>query len=149
MAEQIEIHARESPYTAQMKRMDVLTVLMLAYGASSLLHFIHNAQFVRDYPNFRDTVTALQVYGVWLLIAATGVAGYLLMRFGWRVLGLIVTGVYAGFGFNGLLHYKLAPMSAHSFAMNSTILTEVVLATVLLCAVLVNLARNPKSASNE
>jgi len=149
MAEQIEIHARESLYTAQMKRMDVLTVLMLAYGASSLLHFIHNAQFVRDYPNFPDTITALQVYGVWLLIAATGVAGYLLMRFGLRVPGLLVTAVYAGFGFNGLLNYKLAPMSAHSFAMNSTILTEVTLAALLLCVVIVNLARHMRSAANE
>ena len=122
-----------------MKRMDVLTVLMLAYGASSLLHFIHNAQFARDYPNFPDTITALQVYGVWLLIAATGVAGSLLMRFGPRVAGLLVTAVYAGFGFNGLLHYRLAPMSAHSFAMNSTILTEVALAAALLCVVIVNL----------
>src|SRR6476620_10584430 len=101
-----------------MKRMDVLTGLMLAYGAASLLHFIHNAQFAGDYPNFPDTITALQVYGVWLFIAVTGIAGYLLMRFGLRVVGLIVTGVYAGFGFNGLLHYKLAPMSAHSLAMN-------------------------------
>ena len=63
-----------------MKRMDLLTTLMLAYGAASLLHFIHNAQFARDYPNFPDTITALQVYGVWLIVAATGLAGYLLMR---------------------------------------------------------------------
>ena len=131
-----------------MKRMDVLTTLMLAYGAASLLHFIHNAQFVRDYPNFPDTVTALQVYGVWLIVAATGLAGYLLMRLGQRVVGLVVTGVYAGFGFNGLLHYKLAPMSAHSFAMNSTILTEVVLAAVLLCVVIANLARHVRSAAH-
>jgi hypothetical protein len=162
-----------------MKRMDVLTVLMLAYGAASLLHFVHNAQFASEYPNFPDSITALQVYGAWLVVAATGVVGYLLMRVGlvrvglvrvgltrlgltrvdsmrvggihagpmtastprarWRVLGLIVTAIYAGFGFDGLLHYRLAPMSAHSLAMNATILTEVALAAALLCAVIVQL----------
>jgi hypothetical protein len=124
-----------------MKRRDGLTALMLAYGAASLLHFIHNARFARDYPNFPDKITALQVYGVWLVVAATGVAGYLLMRFGQRVTGLVVTGVYAGFGFNGLLHYRLAPLSAHSLAMNVTILTEVALAFLLVCAVVVALMR--------
>ena len=131
-----------------MKRVDGLTALMLAYGAASLLHFIHNAQFARDYPNFPDTITALQVYGVWLVVGATGVAGYLLMRFGLRVAGLAVTAVYAGFGFNGLLHYSLAPMSAHSLAMNATILTEVALAAVLICAVSANLMRYLKHATH-
>jgi hypothetical protein len=144
MAEEIEVHV----YTAVMKRVDALTALMLAYGAASLLHFIHNAQFARDYPNFPDTITALQVYGVWLVIAATGVAGYLLMRLGWKVLGLVVTAVYAGFGFNGLLHYSLAPMSAHSLAMNGTILTEVALAAALICAVFANLARHLKRTTH-
>jgi uncharacterized membrane protein len=119
--------------------MKRITVLMLAYGAASLLHFIHNAQFAQEYPNFPDTISALQVYGAWLVVGATGLAGYLLMRFGHRVLGLIVTAVYAGLGFDGLLHYTLAPMSAHSFAMNFTILTEVALAALLECAVLLNL----------
>ena len=121
--------------------MKRITVLMLAYGAASLLHFIHNAQFAQEYPNFPDTISALQVYGAWLVVGATGLAGYLLMRFGHRVTGLIVTAVYAGLGFDGLLHYTLAPMSAHSFAMNFTILTEVALAALLECAVLVDLIR--------
>jgi hypothetical protein len=144
MAEQIEIHE----YTEHMKRVDGLTALILAYGAASLLHFIHNAQFARDYPNFPDWIGALQVYGVWLIVAATGVGGYFLMRFGSRVPGLIVTALYAGFGFNGLLHYSLAPMSAHTLAMNATILTEVALAAVLLCAVSANLVRHLKTATH-
>jgi uncharacterized membrane protein len=131
-----------------MKRLNGLTALMLAYGAASLLHFIHNAQFARDYPNFPATITALQVYGVWLIVAATGVAGYVLMRFGLRVPGLVVTAVYAGFGFNGLLHYRLAPMSAHSLAMNVTILIEVALAFLLVCAVVASLARGAKDAAH-
>jgi hypothetical protein len=124
-----------------MKRINTLTVLMLAYGAASLLHFIHNAQFAQDYPNFPDTISGLQVYGAWLVVGSTGLAGYLLMRFGQRLPGLAVTAVYAGLGFDGLLHYTLAPMSAHSFAMNFTILTEVALAALLECAVLMNLLR--------
>jgi hypothetical protein len=74
-------------------------------------------------------------------VAATGVAGYLLMRFGQRVMGLVVTCVFAGLGFNGLLHYRLAPLSAHSLAMNVTILTEVALAFLLVCAVVAALMR--------
>src|SRR6185503_8876839 len=129
------------PYTPAMKRIQTLTVLMLAYGAASLLHFVHNAQFAQDYPNFPDTISSLQVYGAWLVVGATGLAGYLLMRFGYRVIGLAVAAAYAGLGFDGLLPYPLAPLSAHSFAMNSTILPEVALAAVLECAVLVNLVR--------
>ena len=125
-----------------MKRLDVLTTLMLAYGAASLLHFIHNAQFAQDYPNFPDTISALQVYVAWLVVGATGLAGYLLTRFGQRILGLVATAVYAGFGFDGLLHYTLAPMSAHSLAMNATILTEVALAALLMAVVVLNLVRH-------
>jgi uncharacterized membrane protein len=124
-----------------MKRIDALTALMLAYGAASLLHFIHNAQFAQDYPNFPDTITALQVYGAWLIVGAIGLAGYLLMRFGFRIAGLLATALYAALGFDGLLHYKLAPIGAHSFAMKFTILTEVALAALLEGAVLLRMLR--------
>jgi hypothetical protein len=48
-------------------------------------------------------------------------------------------------GFDGLLHYTLAPISAHNVTMNVTILTEVTLAAVLMCAVIVRFGRLRKS----
>jgi len=109
-----------------------LLILMLVYGAASLLHFVHNAEFLADYPNMPGWLTRAQVYGVWLGVAVTGVVGYFLIRFGFELLGLMVIAVYAVLGFAGLDHYTLAPVSAHSAAMNATIWLEVVAAAVLL-----------------
>jgi hypothetical protein len=44
--------------------------------------------------------------------------------------------LYAALGFDGLLHYTLAPLSAHSWGMNATIWFEVLAATALCAAVL-------------
>ena len=109
-----------------------LLILMLVYGAASLLHFVHNAEFLADYPNMPGWLTRAQVYGVWLGVAVTGVVGYFLIRFGFELLGLMVIAVYAVLGFAGLDHYTLAPVSAHSAAMNATIWLEVAAAAVLL-----------------
>ena len=109
-----------------------LLILMLVYGAASLLHFVHNAEFLADYPNMPGWLTRAQVYGVWLGVAVTGVVGYFLIRFGFELLGLMVIAVYAVLGFAGLDHYTLAPVSAHSTAMNATIWLEVAAAAVLL-----------------
>ena len=62
-----------------------LLFLLLAYGAASLLHFAHNAEFLADYPNMPAWLTRAQVYGVWLAITALGLAGCHLMRIGYRI----------------------------------------------------------------
>jgi hypothetical protein len=51
------------------------------------------------------------------------------------VAGLALIAIYAILGFGGLDHYAVAPMSAHSMAMNVTILGEAVAASVLLLVV--------------
>jgi hypothetical protein len=109
-----------------------LPVLMILYGAASLFHFVHNATYVQDYPNLPAWITPVGVYVSWCVIAAVGVVGYWLYRKVSRGLGLVVIAIYALFGFDGLGHYALAPMGAHTFAMNASILTEVVAAAVLL-----------------
>ena len=109
-----------------------LVLLLLGYGAASLLHFVHNAEFLAEYPNMPTWLTRAQVYGVWLGITAIGLAGCLLMRFGHRFAGLGVIAVYAAFGFDALAHYARAPLSAHTMAMNATIWLEVLAATLLL-----------------
>src|SRR5262245_44336299 len=105
---------------------------MIAYGAASLLHFTHNAVFLRDYPNLPQWLTAGGVWAVWCGVTAIGALGYILYRRVSRVAGLIIIAVYALLGFGGLDHYIVAPVSAHSVAMNSTIVAEAVGAAVLL-----------------
>ena len=118
-----------------------LPVLMVLYGAASLFHFVHNATYIQAYPNLPAWITPVGVYVLWCVTAAIGVVGYWLYRSVSRRLGLVVIAVYALFGIDGLDHYMLAPMAAHTFAMNASILTEVTAAALLLvyvasCAVL-------------
>src|SRR5208337_4071667 len=109
-----------------------LLPVMLVYGAASLLHFVHNAVYLRDYPNLPAWLTAGGVIAAWLLVAAVGVLGYLLYSRISRVAGLIVIAAYAVLGFGGLDHYTVAPVAAHTAAMNLTILLEAATAAVLL-----------------
>lgn len=113
-----------------------MLVLLLAYGAASLLHFAHNAEFLAEYPNMPAWLTRAQVYGVWLGITAIGLFGALLVRSGYRIAGLAVIAVYAAIGFDGLAHYTRAPLSAHTAMMNATIWLEAIAAALLLAAVL-------------
>ncbi|MEP7261423.1 MAG: hypothetical protein ABI669_09490 [Usitatibacter sp.] len=108
---------------------------LLLYAAASLIHFIHNAEFLGDYPRLPSTWTRAGVYSVWLLMTLVGVAGWLLVKRGSQLPGLAVLAVYAGFGLDSLGHYILAPMSAHSAGMNSTILFEVTAAALVLVEV--------------
>jgi hypothetical protein len=125
-----------------MKTADsTLTTLMLVYGGASLLHFVHNAVYLQEYPNLPAWLTSGVVLGAWLLVAASGIAGYLLYRKGsardsrsraLQLAGLAVIAVYATFGLDGLDHYTRAPFAAHTFMMNLTILLEASSAGVLL-----------------
>jgi hypothetical protein len=115
-----------------MSRARTLPLLMLVYGAASLLHFVHNAVYIQSYPNLPRWITPLGVYASWCGIAAVGAFGYWLFRRISQAIGLLVIAVYALLGFGGLDHYVVAPMGAHSIAMNATILAEVAAASVLL-----------------
>jgi hypothetical protein len=112
--------------------LKTLPVLMVLYGACSLFHFVHNATYIQDYPNLPAWITPVGVYVSWCVIAAVGVVGYWLYRSVSGGAGLFVIALYALFGFGGLDHYTLAPMGAHTLAMNASILAEVVAATLLL-----------------
>jgi hypothetical protein len=110
----------------------VLEVLLLLYVAASLLHFTHNAEFVRAYPNLPAWITRSSVYLTWLAITAVGLLGYLLHRYGPRAVGFALLCIYAAVGLDGLLHYTRAPFHAHSHGMNFTIWFEVGVASILL-----------------
>jgi ribosomal protein S18 acetylase RimI-like enzyme len=109
-----------------------LTGVLLGYGAATLLHFAHNAQYLADYPNLPSSWTRGDVYGAWCGLTAFGVAGYVLYRRGRERLGLGWLAAYALSGFGGLLHYTRAPLAHHSAMMNLTILGEAVAALLLL-----------------
>jgi hypothetical protein len=108
---------------------------MIVYGAASFAHFSHNAVYISAYPNLPAWLTPVGVYVSWLVIAGIGAFGYWLYRRGSRVVGLAVIGIYALLGFGGLDHYAMAPLSAHSMAMNATILGEVIAGSVLLIVI--------------
>jgi len=109
--------------------------LLLLYCGASLLHFIHNAEYVADYPNLPAWITRTSIYLVWLATFAVGLCGYMLYRGRHAFPGLVLLAVYAILGLDGLLHYSRAQMSAHTSGMNATIWFEVVTAGFALCAV--------------
>ena len=114
---------------------------MLAYCAGSLLHFLHNAVFLHEYPNLPGWLSSARVYAAWCGVTAVGLVGYWLHRAGYRMAGLMIIAVYATLGFGGLDHYALAPVSAHSFTMNLTIGVEALAAAALLIAACVRAGR--------
>jgi hypothetical protein len=116
-------------------RLDLLLVFVILYGAASLVHHVHNAVYLDAYPGLPASLTAARVVLAWSGETAIGLLGYLLSRRGRGFAGFSLLGIYAGLGLYGLLHYRLAPMSAHTVAMNATIWLEVGSAMVLLIAV--------------
>jgi len=109
-----------------------LLVLLVLYGAASFVHFVHNAEFLADYPNMPASWSRTDVYGAWFAMTAIGLIGLLLVVRGLRIAGLLFVVAYAGFGLDSLGHYVLAPMAAHTAAMNATIIAEVTTAAMLL-----------------
>lgn len=108
-----------------------LLSLVLVHAAASLVHFVHNAAYLADYPNMPAWISPAGIYGVWLAEAAVGALGVLFMLRG-RSTGLVLIALYAVLGFAGLDHYTLAPISAHTLAMNATIWLETATAILLL-----------------
>jgi len=127
--------------TLNRTQIATVTALTLLYGVASLVHFAHNAEFLMDHPNLPSWLTRVQVYVVWLGITALGVLGYVLLRAGRVVAGLLLLAAYAALGLDGLLHYGRAPLAAHTLAMNATIWFEVLAAAALLVVVGVLAAR--------
>jgi len=111
-----------------------VVLLVLVHAAASLLHFLHNAAYLADYPNMPAWISPLGIYGAWCAEAALGALGVLLLFRGRRS-GFVLIAIYAVLGFGGLDHYTLAPMSAHTLAMNATIWLETATGLVLLAFV--------------
>jgi hypothetical protein len=106
--------------------------VLVIFGAASLVHFIHNAELIRDYPGLPLSWTRSGVYLAWLGMTAVGVCGWRLLSDGREVAGLLVLEGYALLGLDSLGHYAVAPFSAHTPMMNVTILTEAASAAFVL-----------------
>jgi hypothetical protein len=111
------------------------------YGVASLVHFWHNAEFIAEYPNLPASWSGVHVYVAWIVMTLIGVIGWLAVSRGFVLAGLLVLAAYAALGLDSLGHYVLAPLSAHTFAMNSTILVEVTAAGLVLVEIARQLAR--------
>jgi hypothetical protein len=117
-----------------------LLILLLLYGAASFIHFVHNAEFLADYPNLPASWSRTGVYFAWIGLTIVGVAGWIFLVRGYQLAGLFFLLVYAALGLDSLGHYVLAPLSDHTPAMNSTILFEVTAAVLVLIEVMKQLA---------
>jgi hypothetical protein len=116
-------------------RHRTLLVLLLVYAAASLVHFVHNAELIKDYPGLPPSWTRGGVYVAWFGLTAIAVCGWRLVSRGHEGVGLLLLAGYALLGLDSLGHYLAAPFSAHTATMNATILFEVVAAALVLVQV--------------
>jgi uncharacterized membrane protein YphA (DoxX/SURF4 family) len=105
----------------------LLLVCLLACIAATLIHHVHNAEHLHDYPNLPQWLSRAGVYAAWLIATAIGLIGYRL-----RHRALLI--LYACYCLDGLAHYALAPISAHTTMMNVTIWLEAAAGAALLIA---------------
>jgi hypothetical protein len=134
--------SRERAMAFERAWVKALGVLLFAYAGASLVHHVHNAEFLADYPNMPAWITRPAVYAAWLCETMLGVAGYLILRRGHLAAGLGLIAVYAALGFDAFAHYALAPAAAHTAAMNATIWLEAAAAALVFVGI-VALARRP------
>lgn len=121
--------------------------LLIICAAASLLHFVHNAEYLAQYPNLPSSWSRADIYIAWCCITTLGVVGYLLYLHGNRAAGLTFLASYAVLGFGGLLHYTRAALTHHSSMMNVTIWTESVGAALLLMNVAIVAAQGGSHGS--
>jgi hypothetical protein len=117
-------------------RPDGLLIALLASALANLLHHAHNAEFLDQYPNMPAWLSPMGVYAAWALATTVGAIGYGLLRGGYRLAGIALLVLFAGYGLDGLVHYALAPAAAHAPAMNLTIWLEAAAACALLTVLL-------------
>lgn len=113
----------------------LLFLLLAVYAMASLVHFVHNAEFLSDYPGLPTSWSRGGVYLAWIGMTAIGALGALLVYRRRDSIGLILLAVYAALGLDSLGHYVVAPLSSHTAMMNTTILLEVGAAALVLFAI--------------
>lgn len=130
----------------------LLFALTALYVAASLIHFIHNAEFLGDYPGLPASWSRADIYFAWMGMTVVGGVGTLLIHRGRELLGLLLLAIYAVLGLDSLGHYVAAPLSAHTAMMNTTILAEVSAAGLVLLEVarrLYSMGARASASANE
>jgi hypothetical protein len=122
-----------------------LTIVWLLFVIASLVHFIHNAEYLPDYPGLPASWTRVGVYAAWGVMTLFGVVGYAIDWLGYRTVGLLAIGCYATLGLASLGHYAVSPLTAHRLGMNATILFEVGAAILVLIEVFRQLGQHESS----
>ena len=114
---------------------------LLAYAAASLLHSRPQRRVPEGLSEPAGVIDARRrLPGLACPGRRRARPATLLLRAGWQRTGLALIGAYALTGFFGLAHYHVAPVAAHTLAMNATIGLEVVAAALLLAAVIRRMA---------
>ncbi len=116
--------------------------LLLVFFVANLTHFVHNAEYIAYYPGLPSWLSRENVYLAWVAGASVGLAGLLVYRTKWKVLGLVLVAAYGALGVDGLAHYTLALCSDHTLATNLTIWFEVLAGLSLLLASAALIGRN-------
>ena len=125
-----------------------LLAVAAAFLTASVAHFIHNAEYIADYPGMPGWLTREGVYGFWLAFASPGVVAILCARLRRPRLALAFLAVYGALGLDALGHYALALCSEHTLAANITIWAEAVTGLVLCGASVVILGRRVLGRGN-
>src|SRR3954466_13966062 len=118
------------------RALSLLNSALVACVVATLVHHVHNAQFLDEYPNLPAWLSPVPVYLAWLAASAVAFAGYWALRTGRRIVGSVALLAYAAYCVDGLLHYTRAPLAAHTAAMNATIFLEAATGAALVIAVL-------------
>ena len=126
----------------------LFSVLVILYTVASFIHFVHNAEFLAEYPNLPAWLGRAHVYLAWLLVFSVGLGGCFALGLGLVKPGLLLLAVYAAFGLAGLDHYWAAPVSAHTLGMNLTIGFEVIAALALLFYICCAFLRPSRATGN-
>jgi hypothetical protein len=119
----------------------MLLLISLVYLIASLGHFVHNAEFLDQYPNLPGWITRKGVYLGWLIVTLPGLAAMFAWARGRAGLAFGLLALWGALAYLGLDHYYVAPASAHPSFANVSIVFEVIAGSVLLLGSLVCLVR--------
>lgn len=112
--------------------------VLLATAISSILHYVDNLLFFHEYPE-PPWINRSMIDAFWFVMTPLALAGWLAIKRGHPVAGLLLLMGYAGCNLLSLGHYLYAPLHAISGRIHAFILLESFF-SVALFFVLVRLA---------
>ena len=109
-----------------------LLIIGFVYLVASLTHFVHNAEFIDEYPNLPAWLARSDVYLAWAATLIPCVLAYWAWARGREAWAFGLFAAWSALGFLGLDHYYIAPVSAHSKSAIFTIFFELLAGAGLL-----------------